>query len=110
MSKRKRKSKRRERNPENLYQRNGVWWIRYTVGNKMIRRSLGTKNLRQARRLRDQILARRTAAAKFGIEAPEAETCKTFEQIAELWLESREADESLAPRTRILNTRITRAC
>ncbi|MCG8422405.1 MAG: N-terminal phage integrase SAM-like domain-containing protein [Proteobacteria bacterium] len=74
----------------------------------MIRRSLGTKNLRRARRLRDQILAKRTAAAKFGVEASEAEPCKAFEEIAELWLESRQADESLAPRTRILNTRITR--
>ena len=43
----------------------------------MIRRSLGTKNLRNAKRLRDQILAKRTAAAKFGIEVSEAKPCKS---------------------------------
>lgn len=107
MNKSKQTPKRRARNPENLYQRNGLWFVRYKIGHKLIRRSLGTKNLREAKRLRDQILGKRTAAAKFGIDSAEAEPCKTFAQVAELWLASRQADESLAPHTRYQNTRVT---
>ncbi|MCG8420073.1 MAG: tyrosine-type recombinase/integrase [Proteobacteria bacterium] len=106
MSQRKRKSKRRERNPENLYERAGIWWIRYKTGNRLVRRSLGTTSLREAKRMRDQILAKRTTAAKFGLETQAAEPCMTFAEIAEKWLKSRLADESLAPQTRLHNTHI----
>ena len=61
-------TRKRERAPENLYQRpgSGIWWIRYNVAGRKIRRSLGTPNVREAKRLRDQILGKRSVAAKFG--------------------------------------------
>ena len=59
--------------------------------------------------MRDQILAKRSAAARFGIETPHAEPCKPFAQIAEMWLESRQADDSLAPSTCYQNARQVRA-
>ena len=80
-----------KRNPENLYQRAGVWWIRYNVNGRKIRRSLGTTSQREAKRLRDQILAKRTAAAKFGIEAPVPRKEHTFADVVEAWLQSRKA-------------------
>ncbi len=53
------------RNPNHhLYRNNGGnWWIHYRVyptpfTAERVRRSLGTKSLRRARRQRDQILAR----------------------------------------------------
>ncbi|MCG8419721.1 MAG: N-terminal phage integrase SAM-like domain-containing protein [Proteobacteria bacterium] len=103
-----RRLRRRTGNPDNLYRRGETWWIRYSVGGKLIRRSLATANLREARRLRDQILAKRSVAAKFGIKSPHVEPCKTFAQIAEMWLQSRQADDSLAPSTREQNARVVR--
>jgi hypothetical protein len=86
--------------PDNLYQRGGIYYIRYNVGGKKQRRSLGTSNLREAKRLRDQIMVKRSAAAKFGIEEPKpAAPVKTFGQIADMWLEAREAAGNLAPST-----------
>ena len=99
---------RTRRNPDNLYRRGVTWWIRYSVNGKKIRRSLGTTSLRQAKRMRDQILAKRSAAARFGIEAPQVEPCKTFAEVAEMWLESRQADDSLAQSTRYGNARLVR--
>ena len=88
-------------NPDNLYQRNGIWCIRYNVGGKKIRRSLGTRSLREAKRLRDEILVRRTARARFGLAEPALpEPSRTFAQIVQLWVDARLADESLSPRTR----------
>ncbi len=107
MSKRK-KSKSRKRNPKNLYQRNDTWWIRYHAGGQVIRRSLGTSSLREAKRLRDEILAKRTAAARFGIEPERVRPSKTFGEIATMWVRTREADTSLAPSTRYNHSRITR--
>jgi integrase len=61
-------------NPENLFQRGTAWWIRYSVNGEKIRRSLKTTSVREAKRLRDQILGKRTAAAEvreaFGIASP----------------------------------------
>ncbi len=44
--------------------------IRYNVGGQKIHRSLETRNLREAKRLRDEIIGKRSAAAKFGLEEP----------------------------------------
>jgi integrase len=83
------KRARPKRNPENLYLRQGVWWIRYNVNGRKERRSLGTKSRREAKRLRDQILAKRTAAARFGIEAPIPRKEHTFADVVEAWSQSR---------------------
>ncbi len=108
MSKPAANAKRRSKaNPENLYQRKGIWWIRYSIGGRKIRRSLGTKSVREAKRMRDQILAKRSTAAKFGIEAPNAEPIKTFAEVAEMWMRAREADLSLAASTRHLSVSTT---
>ena len=80
-----------KRKPDNMYQRNGVWWIRYNVSGRKVRSSLGTKSERKAKRLRDEILGKRSAAAKFGLEAPEPKREHTFAEIAELFLQAREA-------------------
>jgi hypothetical protein len=40
------KARTRERAPDNLYQRNGIWWIRYNARGRKVRRSLGTPSLR----------------------------------------------------------------
>jgi integrase len=90
-------ARKRERVPDNLYQRNGVWWIRYSVGGQKIRRSLSTPNQREAKRPRDQILAKRSVAEKFGIEAPVPRQERTFGEVLDLWLQSRRADGSLRP-------------
>lgn len=92
-------TRKRERAPENLYQRPGsdIWWIRYNVGGRKIRRSLGTPNVREAKRLRDQILAKRSVAAKFGIEEPIPRKQWTFGEVVEAWLKSREANGELRP-------------
>jgi integrase len=87
------KQAREKRNPDNLYQRDGVWWIRYNVTGRKIRRSLGTTSLREAKRLRDQILVKRTAAARFGIEAPVPRKEYTFADVVEAWFQSRRAGE-----------------
>jgi integrase len=87
------KQARAKHNPDNLYQREGIWWIRYNLSGRKIRRSLGTPSLREARRLRDQILAKRTAAARFGIEAPEPRKEHTFADVVKAWLQSRRAGE-----------------
>jgi integrase/recombinase XerC len=81
----------RRKNPDNLYQRNGVWWIRYNVGGEKVRRSLGTKSVKEAKRLRDQILGKRSAAARFGIEAPVPRKERTFGEVLELWLQARDS-------------------
>lgn len=47
--------------PENLYQRSGVWWVHYYEGGRRIRRSLHTRSLREAKRLRDQLMGKRNA-------------------------------------------------
>lgn len=88
-------TRKRERVPDNLYQRNGVWWIRYHAGGRKIRRSLHTTRLREAKSLRDQILAKRSVAAKFGIEEPIPRKEWTFAEVVEAWLKSREANGEL---------------
>ena len=99
----------KKRNPDNLYRRGEIWWIRYGSGGKRIRRSLGTKSVREAKRIRDQILAKRSTAARFGIELAPLEPCKSFAEIATQWLEFRLADSSLAPQTRYQSARIVRS-
>ena len=61
-------AKTKKQNPENLYQRGDIWWIRYNVGDRKIRRNLATTSVRKAKKLRDQILAKRSVVAKFGIK------------------------------------------
>lgn len=99
-------TRKRERVPENLYQRNGIWWIRYNVGGRKIRRSLGTPNVREAKRLRDQILGKRSVAAKFGIEAPVPRKEWTFREVVEAWLQSRRAGELRANTIRDAETMV----
>jgi integrase len=103
------KQARAKRNPENLYQREGVWWIRYNVNGRKIRRSLGTTNQREAKRLRDQILAKRTAAARFGIEAPVPRKEYTFGDVVEAWLGSRKARGDLRASTLSSAAEVTRS-
>jgi integrase/recombinase XerD len=85
-------ARKRDRAPDNLYQREGVWWIRYNVNGRKIRRSLGTTSQREAKRLRDQILAKRSVAAKFGIEEPIPRKEWMFSEVVEAWLKWREAN------------------
>ena len=47
-----------------LWNNNGTWWVHFTIHDpdhtaRRIRRSLGTKNQVEARRLRDRILSRK---------------------------------------------------
>jgi integrase len=107
MSERKAKEKRRK-NPENLFQRGGVWWIRYNAGGEKIRRTLGTPSEREAKRLRNQILAKRTAAARFGIEAPVPRKQRTFGEVLDLWLAWRKGDPELARTTVAMGERHAR--
>lgn len=101
MTKKNKQNHKKNKNPNNLYQRAGIWWIRYNADGKKIRLSLGTKNLREAKQIRDELLAKRSVRARLGLEAPKPiEPTKTFGQIAEMWIESRRADDSLAPTTR----------
>ena len=88
-------TRKRERAPENLYQRAGIWWIRYNVAGRKIRRSLGTPNVREAKRLRDQILGKRSVAAKFGIEDPIPRKEWTFAEVVAAWSQSRKARSDL---------------
>lgn len=88
-----------KRNPDNLYQRNGVWWIRYHANGRKIRRSLGTASQREAKRLRDQIIGKRSAAAKFGLEEPEPKREPTFAEVVELWRQARRASGEFRPGT-----------
>jgi integrase len=103
------KQERAKRNPENLYQRQGVWWIRYNVSGRKIRRSLGTTSRREAKRLRDQILAKRTTAERFGIEAPVPRKQYTFADVVEAWLQSRKARGDLRASTLSSAEDVTRA-
>jgi integrase len=103
------KQARAKRNPENLYQRGGVWWVRFNVNGRKIRRSLGTTSQREAKRLRDQILAKRTAAARFGIEAPVPKKEYTFVDVVEAWLQSRKARGDLRASTLSSAEDVTRA-
>lgn len=88
-----------KRNPDNLYQRNGVWYIRYNINGEKIRASLDTTSEREAKRLRDEILGKRSAAAKFGIEAPKPKRECTFAEVVALWLQSRRASGELRERS-----------
>lgn len=80
--------------PDNLFQRKpgGPWWIRYSVNGREVRRSLKTKSIRQAKKLRDQILGKRTAAAEvretFGLAAPadDGAPIPTVAEVAERFL------------------------
>jgi integrase len=103
------RQQRAKRNPDNLYQRGGVWWVRFNVSGRKIRRSLDTTSQREARRLRDQILAKRTAAARFGIEAPVPKKEYTFADVVEAWLQSRKARGDLRASTLSSAEDVTRA-
>jgi integrase len=89
---------------ENLYQRGGVWWIRYNVDGRKVRQSLGTDSLKEAKRLKNEVLGARDAArsprAKLGlavepIDVPEPRPVPTIAQVAKVWMESREGDPDL---------------
>ena len=90
----------RRAHPDNLYLRGRTWYIRYNVGGRKIRSSLGTTSVREARRLRDKILAKRSAAIKFGIEPPVPRREKTFAEIGEMYTRAKLADETLSDSTR----------
>lgn len=94
---------------ENLYQRKGTWWIRYNVDGKQVRQSLGTKSLKEAKRLRNEVLGARDAArdprAKLGLPAvelkvPEPRPVPTLGELADKWLQHREADSELSEHSR----------
>jgi integrase len=55
--------------PENLYERDGVWYARFSVNGKIRRKSLQTSDLRRAK-ARLKKLLERAADHKFGVEAP----------------------------------------
>ncbi len=99
---------RKSKNPENLYPRNGIWWIRYNSGGRKVRRSLETRSLRKAKKLRDQILAKRTVEAKFGLKQPAEQKNYRLSEIIERWTESRRADTTLRPSTLKRDDDITR--
>lgn len=71
-----------KREPENLYQRNGVWYARITVGGAEHRRSLKTGNRREAERRLKAWLAERSPY--------HGTVRKTFKEAAALWLEAGE--------------------
>jgi integrase/recombinase XerD len=98
MSERKAKEK-QSKNPDNLFQRGDVWWIRYNVGGEKVRYSLNTRSQREAKRLRDQILAKRSVSARLGLEAPVPKKERSFGEVLDLWLEWRRGDSSLSKRT-----------
>ena len=78
---------------DNLYQRNGVYWIRYNVNGRKVRRSLKTESLREATRLKNEILGTRDAGcdvrAKFGLAAAPADAgapALTFDEVADRFI------------------------
>ena len=92
-------TRKRERVPDNLYQRNGIWCIRYNVAGEKHRYSLKTKSLREAKRLRDQILGKRSVAAQFGLEEPIPRKEFGFAEVVAAWLLSRQANGELRAAT-----------
>lgn len=95
------KKNKKPKNPDNLFQRNGIWWIRYNVNGEKIRASLKTRNLREAKQVRDRILAKRSVEARFGLANPKQPTpALSFKQIAERWMKARDANDQLAISTR----------
>lgn len=92
------------KNPENLFRRGDVWWIRYNVNGQKIRRSLGTRSIREARRLRAEILGRRASGdqvrAKFGLSAApmEGAPVPTLGEVSNEWLTAHEIAKN-APNT-----------
>lgn len=86
-------------NPDNLFQRKNIWYLRYSVKGRKIVKSLRTKSLREAKRQRDQILGHRSIAAQLGIEPPQPRQDPLFSEIAERFLASRRADGSLSEST-----------
>lgn len=81
---------------ENLYLRGGFYWIRYNVNGRKVRRSLGTTSLREAQRLKAEILGHRAAGdtirAKFGLAAAPTAGAPvlTFAELAKEWLAARQ--------------------
>lgn len=80
------------RNPDNLFKRGDVWHIRYTADGKKVRYSLNTKSVKAAKRLRDEILGRRSEVRsvreKFGIAALPSNAeglTLTFKEVADKW-------------------------
>lgn len=77
------------RNPEHLYRRGGVWWIRYSTGGSQIRRSLRTKSTAEAKRRRDLIIGKRggleLVKETFGVETARADAAPavTFGQVVD---------------------------
>ncbi len=94
---------------ENLYQRGGVWWIRYNVDGRTVRRSLQTDSLKEAKRLKNEVLGARDAAraprSRLGLapiaeEKPEPRPVPTLDAVAKVWRTHREADADLSDQAR----------
>lgn len=89
----------------NLYLRGRIWWLRYNVGGRKVYTSLKTKSVREARRLKNEILGVRAAGdiirEKFGIAAaPTAGApVPTFAEVAEQYLDHLEARGHLRDQT-----------
>lgn len=85
-----------KREPENLYQRNGIFYGRVMVGGREQRRSLKTGNRREAERRLKEWLATRS---------PYHGTIRhTFAEAAELWLQAGEwKPKTLASYAKLLN-------
>lgn len=106
MSERNTKEERRK-NPDNLFQRGEVWWIRYNLGGEKVRYSLHTKSRREAKCLRDGILAKRRVAVKLGrVVVPRKR--RTFGEVLDLWLAWRKGDPELAGTTVAMGERHAR--
>lgn len=92
--------------PDNLYQRGDTWYIRYSANGRKIRKSLKTTSLREAKRLRNQVLAKRSVAVQFGLEEPEPVKQVTFAEIEERWLQAKSVSSSIRSSTfRVVRTR-----
>lgn len=84
-------------NPENLFQRSGVWWIRYSVDGRLIRSSLETSSLREAKRLRNEVLGTRDSTShvreNFGLTGARTEgvPVPSFREVAQKYIAHRAA-------------------
>jgi len=76
---------------KNLYQRNGVWWLKAYIDNVEYRESLRTNNLRDARQRRDKRIKALQDAARFNIHQ------HTWDEAVASWWAHAKAD--LSPQT-----------
>ena len=76
---------------KNLFQRNGVWWLKTYIDNVEYRESLRTNNLRDARQRRDKRIKELQDAARFNIHK------HTWDDAVAAWWAHSKAD--LSPKT-----------